>query len=78
MLAVFRLLLIAGLPLERFAWGCQDEVLPHLRLGNAVSIVLYEVFALVVLERAQLTALLTGANSSPWPCGCSPATSRAA
>ncbi|WP_233198142.1 hypothetical protein [Cryobacterium sp. Y50] len=56
-LAIFQLLLIAGLPLGRFAWGGQHAVLPtHLRIGSAVSIVLYLVFALLVLERVALTS----------------------
>ena len=51
-LAVFQVLLIAGLPLGRFAWGGQNRVLPvRLRRGSAVSIVLYAAFAVVALER---------------------------
>ncbi|TFC80303.1 hypothetical protein E3O45_02495 [Cryobacterium sp. TMS1-20-1] len=34
-LAIFQLLLIAGLPLGRFAWAGRHEVLPtHLRIGT--------------------------------------------
>lgn len=63
LLAVFQLLLIGGLPLGRFAWGGQHEVLPtRLRIGSAVSIVLYALFALLVLERAQLTSLIPSAT----------------
>ncbi len=63
LLAIFQLLLIAGLPLGRFAWGGQHEVLPQrLRIGSAVSILLYAVFALLVLERAQLTSLIPSAT----------------
>lgn len=52
-LAVFQGLLAAGLPLGRFAWGGQQEVLPaRLRIGSAVSIVLYAVFALLILQAA--------------------------
>ncbi len=59
LLTILQLLLIAGLPLGRFAWGGQHEVLPpRLRIGSVVSIVLYAVFALMVLERAQLTSLI--------------------
>ena len=59
LLAVFQILLIAGLPLGRFAWGGQHEVLPtRLRIGSAVSIVLYALFALIVLEAAELTSLI--------------------
>ena len=58
-LAIFQLMLIAGLPLGRFAWGGQHEALPtHLRIGSAVSIGLYVVFALLVLERVALASLI--------------------
>lgn len=61
-LAVFQALLIAGRPLGRFAWGGQHEVLPrNLRIGSAVSIVLYAVFAIVILEAAGLSNLLPDA-----------------
>ncbi|GAA3887946.1 hypothetical protein GCM10022381_32340 [Leifsonia kafniensis] len=63
LLAIFQLLLIAGLPLGRFAWGGQHEVLPsRLRIGSAVSIVLYAMFAFIVLEAAQLTSVITSAT----------------
>jgi hypothetical protein len=52
-LAVFQGLLAAGQPLGRFAWGGQHEVLPaDLRIGSAVSIALYAVFVLLILEAA--------------------------
>lgn len=52
-LAVFQLALIAGAPIGRFAWGGQNQVLPpRLRVGSVVSIVLYAVFAMIVLDRA--------------------------
>jgi hypothetical protein len=52
-LAVLQLLLIAGAPLGRFAWGGQHVVLPSgLRVGSAVSIALYGVFALLMLQAA--------------------------
>lgn len=58
LLAVFQLALIAGAPLGRFAWGGQHRVLPaRLRIGSAVSLVLYALFAVIVLERAQLSDL---------------------
>jgi hypothetical protein len=58
-LTVFQALLIAGLPLGRFAWGGQNEVLPagH-RIGSTVSIALYAVFAVVILQSADGYALL--------------------
>jgi hypothetical protein len=52
-LAVFQLLLVAGAPLGRFAWGGQNVVLPRgLRIGSAISIVLYGVFTLLILQTA--------------------------
>jgi hypothetical protein len=60
-LAVFQLLLIAGAPLGRFAWGGRTSVLPTgLRIGSAVSIALYAVFALVVLQTGGLSSVLPG------------------
>lgn len=60
-LALFQLALIAGAPLGHFAWGGQDRVLPTgKRIGSVVSIVLYGLFALVVLQRAGLVELLPG------------------
>jgi hypothetical protein len=50
-LAVFQLALVAGAPLGRFAWGGQHVVLPaRLRVGSAVSIVVYGVVALFLLQ----------------------------
>lgn len=58
-LAVFQLLLIAGLPLGRLAWGGSHKVLPaRLRIGSVVSIVLYGLFGLVILDRAELIDVL--------------------
>jgi hypothetical protein len=53
-LAVFQALLVAGLPLGRFAWGGQHRVLPTtLRIGSAVSIVLYALFASIIVAAAK-------------------------
>ncbi|WP_091931405.1 hypothetical protein [Blastococcus sp. DSM 46786] len=61
-LAVFQVALAAGRPWGRFAWGGQHDVLPRrLRTGSAVSVVLYAVFAVVVLQAAGLLAVLPGA-----------------
>jgi len=58
-LAIFQALLIAGLPWGRFAWGGQHAVLPpRLRAGSVIAIVLYAVFAVVALERANVTDLI--------------------
>jgi hypothetical protein len=58
-LAVFQGLLVAGLPLGRFAWGGRNEVLPvGLRIGSVVSIVLYAVFAVLILQAGGRLELL--------------------
>lgn len=60
-LTVFQLALIAGAPIGHLAWGGQHRVLPvRLRIGSAVSIVLYVLFALVILDRAGIV------NVFPW------------
>jgi hypothetical protein len=61
-LAVFQTTLIFGAPLGHFAWGGQDRVLPvQKRLGSVISIGLYLVFAVVVVQRAGLAEVI------PWP-----------
>ena len=61
-LIVFQAALIAGAPLGHFAWGGQDRVLPvQKRLGSAISIGLYLIFAVLVLQRAGLADVI------PWP-----------
>ncbi|WP_349897649.1 hypothetical protein [Parafrigoribacterium soli] len=61
-LAIFQGFLIAGAPIGRFAWGGQHEVLPtRLRVGSAVSIVLYAVFAVVILGRTGIFSLFGAA-----------------
>src|SRR4051794_37286750 len=58
-LAVFQGLLAAGLPLGRFAWGGQNDVLPAgMRIGSVVSIVLYTAFAVLILQAAGALDLL--------------------
>jgi hypothetical protein len=60
LLAPFQLLLIVGMPFGRFAWGGQAAVLPaRLRIGSAVSIAVYAVFALVALDCAGLIVLFS-------------------
>jgi hypothetical protein len=54
-LAVFQVALIFGAPIGRFAWGGRHRVLPtKLRIGSAVSIVIYAIIALLALDRAGL------------------------
>ncbi|MGY1814357.1 hypothetical protein [Blastococcus sp. SYSU D00820] len=61
-LAVFQAALVAGAPLGRFAWGGQHVVLPPgLRAGSVVSIVLYALFASVLLQAAGTVRV--------WPAG---------
>jgi hypothetical protein len=60
-LAVFQASLIAGAPLGEYAWGGQHRVLPRrLRIGSAVSILLYLLFALVALAKAGILEILPG------------------
>ncbi len=60
-LTVFQLALIGGAPIGHLAWGGQHRVLPaRLRIGSTVSIVLYVLFALVILDRAGIV------NVFPW------------
>ena len=50
---MFQALLVCGLPLGRFAWGGQHEVLPtRLRVGSLVSLVIYVLIGWVLLTRA--------------------------
>ena len=60
-LTVFQLLLVAGAPLGRFAWGGAHEVLPTgLRVGSVVSVVVYAAVALVMLQAADVVDVLPG------------------
>jgi hypothetical protein len=57
-LAVFQLLLAMGAPLGRFAWGGRHRVLPaSLRGSSIASLVVYGIFAVLVLTRAGLLSL---------------------
>ena len=59
-LAVFQGLLVAGLPLGRFAWGGRHDVLPaRLRTGSIVSIALYVGPAGLILKGAGALHLLS-------------------
>jgi hypothetical protein len=58
-LTIFQGALIAGAPLGRMAWGGQHRVLPaNLRIGSAVSIVVYALFAYAALSKAGLAPAL--------------------
>ena len=53
LLAVFQVALAGGAPLGHFAWGGQHRVLPrNLRVGSVVSILIYALIAVVLLDRA--------------------------
>lgn len=59
MLTLFQLALICGAPLGRYAWGGTHTVLPtKLRAGSVISIVLYVVFAVIILSKAGLTDII--------------------
>jgi hypothetical protein len=61
-LAVFQLLLAAGRPWGRFAWGGQYEVLPAtLRIGSVVTVVIYAAFAWLVWR-----AVARPEDAGPW------------
>jgi hypothetical protein len=61
-LAVFQGFLVAGAPLGRFAWGGRHEVLPRgFRIGSVVSIVIYAVVALLLLQAAGAFTVLPDA-----------------
>jgi hypothetical protein len=58
-LTIFQVALIAGAPLGRMAWGGQHRILPaNLRIGSAVSIGLYALFAYAALAKAGLVPAL--------------------
>ncbi|MET3922429.1 hypothetical protein [Arthrobacter sp. UYEF20] len=60
-LAVFQGALIAGAPLGKMAWGGQHRILPaNLRIGSAVSIGLYALFAYAALAKAGVAPPLIG------------------
>ena len=51
-LAFFQLALAFGAPLGRFAWGGQHRILPaRLRIGSAVSILVYALIDVIVWDR---------------------------
>ena len=61
LLAAFQLTIALGAPLGRFAWGGQNRVLPaRQRIGSVISIVLYALFAVIVLAAAGAVAGVPG------------------
>ncbi len=58
-LGVFQVLLAAGLPWGRLAWGGQHRVLPlRLRIGSILAVLTYAGIALVILDAAGLISVL--------------------
>lgn len=58
-LALFQVLLIAGVPIGRYSWGGTHDVLPkNLRIASASSIALYIVFAAFILSEASVVDLV--------------------
>lgn len=52
-LAVFQIALAAGAPVGHLAWGGKHRVLPRgLRIGSALSVLLYGLFAWVIAAAA--------------------------
>ncbi|WP_308799984.1 hypothetical protein [Agromyces silvae] len=52
-LSVLQLMVAAGLPYGRLVWGGGHRVLPRgLRVGSAISVLVYAAFAWVLLARA--------------------------
>jgi len=59
-LAVLQVAAATGRPVGRFVWGGQHDVLPtRLRIGSAVSVVVYALMAIVVLDRAGLVDVVS-------------------
>jgi hypothetical protein len=72
-LCVFQILLACRLPLGRFAWGGQHDVLPpRLRVGSVLAIAVYLVFGWVIAARAGLLGADNGvARALTWAiAGC--------
>ena len=54
-LAIFQVALIAGAPLGKYAWGGAHTVLPaRLRVGSVISIILYMLFAVIILSKVEV------------------------
>lgn len=67
LLTLFQCTLIAGLPFGNFAWGGANRVLPtKLRIGSVVSIILYIIFAIVILGKAGFISLFTSPTIAMW------------
>jgi hypothetical protein len=59
-LSIFQMALLFGAPFGRFAWGGAHEILPvKLRIGSAVSIILYSLFILIILNKVHILTLFS-------------------
>lgn len=59
-LAIFQLALIFGAPIGKYAWGGSHAILPfNLRIGSAISILLYGIFAAIILSKAEIITLFS-------------------
>ena len=64
-LAAFQFALILGTPLGSFAWGGQNRVLPgRLRVGSAVSIVIYSLIVALAWDRVGAITLFPSSFSA--------------
>jgi len=62
-LGLFQLNLVFGAPWGRLAWGGQHERLPpRLRIGSAISILIYGFSAAILLARTGVIPLWSGAG----------------
>ena len=67
LLAVFQLALALGAPLGNYAWGGQHRVLPmNLRIGSTVSIAIYVLIAVVLLDRAGIIEVIAFDVVAAW------------
>jgi len=63
-LSAFQIALIAGAPIGRFAWGGSHNILPALlRVGSVISIILYGLFATLILEKADVINLMQNSQA---------------
>lgn len=59
LLAIFQLALVFGAPIGKYAWGGQHSVLPrNLRIGSVISIILYCLFAAIILDKAGIVDVI--------------------
>lgn len=58
-LSLFQIALAFGAPLGHFAWGGAHKVLPaKLRIGSMVSVILYGIFSIFMLDKVGLINIM--------------------